>query len=138
MQPPSCRRRLAVKPNVVHFSPVDLPRLCLWISRSDSLVAAGGSQSDKCCCPSRTPQRRGNCMGGGTPENVAPLAALFHVLQHGVAGEVEVKSVHAANAIVGWYQSEARRLFAALDIPPIAPGDRRHQCLRRNHRYRPR
>ena len=95
MQPPTCRRRLSycqtsITSRQLTFLAVVYGSLALVLS--SSLVDL---RADKCCCPSRTPQRRGNCKGRGTPENVARLAALFHVLQHGVAGEIEVESVHA-------------------------------------------
>ena len=86
MQPPSCRRRLSY--GQTSFTSRQLTFLAvvhgsLALVLSSSLVDL---RADKCCCPSRTPQRRGNRKGRGTPENVARLAALFHVLERGVAG----------------------------------------------------
>jgi putative DNA primase/helicase len=51
-------------------------------------------------------------------ENVVRLAALFHVLEHGVAGTIDEQSIVAAERIVGWHLLEARRLLAELDVPP--------------------
>ena len=51
-------------------------------------------------------------------ENVARLAALFHVLEHGVSGEIEVDCIQAADAVVGWHLNEARRVLAELDTTP--------------------
>ena len=51
-------------------------------------------------------------------ENVARLAALFHVLEHGPAGPIGVGAVAAATAIITWHLGEARRLLGELDTPP--------------------
>lgn len=51
-------------------------------------------------------------------ENVARLAALFHVLQHGASGTIASEEISAAASIVGWHLNEARRLLADLDTPP--------------------
>ena len=51
-------------------------------------------------------------------ENAARLAALFHVLEHGVSGTIGAEEIQAAACIVGWHLNEARRLLADLDTPP--------------------
>ncbi len=50
-------------------------------------------------------------------ENAARMAALFHVLEHGVIGTVASQDIHAAARIVRWYLNEARRLLADMDTP---------------------
>lgn len=50
-------------------------------------------------------------------ENVARLAALFHVLEHGAAGTIGIDHLLGAEAIVRWHLHEARRLLAELDTP---------------------
>jgi putative DNA primase/helicase len=50
-------------------------------------------------------------------ENVARLAALFHVLEHGPAGTIGVDHLLGAEDIVRWYLHDARRLLAELDTP---------------------
>lgn len=50
-------------------------------------------------------------------ENVARLAALFHVWQHGPSGSVGADSVMSAARIVAWHLTEARRFFGALALP---------------------
>jgi putative DNA primase/helicase len=50
-------------------------------------------------------------------ENVARLAALFHVLAHGPGGVVNAETIHAAATIIGWHLHEARRLLSDLDTP---------------------
>ena len=51
-------------------------------------------------------------------ENVARLAALFHVLEHGLLGTIGADEIAAAGQIVGWHLTEAQRLLAELDTPP--------------------
>jgi len=50
-------------------------------------------------------------------ENVARLAALFHVLEHGPAGTISADHILGAEEIVRWHLHEARRLLAELDTP---------------------
>jgi putative DNA primase/helicase len=50
-------------------------------------------------------------------ENVARLAALFHVLAHGPGGMVDAGAVQAAATVIGWHLHEARRLLSDLDTP---------------------
>jgi putative DNA primase/helicase len=50
-------------------------------------------------------------------ENVARLAALFHVLAHGPCREIDAGSVDAAANVIGWHLHEARRLLSDLDTP---------------------
>ncbi|MCZ4315638.1 DUF3987 domain-containing protein [Comamonadaceae bacterium G21597-S1] len=51
-------------------------------------------------------------------ENVARMAALFHVLEHGPVGMIGVEHVLGAEQVVCWHLHEARRLLAELDTPP--------------------
>jgi putative DNA primase/helicase len=48
-------------------------------------------------------------------ENIARLAALFHVLAHGPAGVIDADSVDTAEAVITWHLREARRLLSELD-----------------------
>jgi putative DNA primase/helicase len=50
-------------------------------------------------------------------ENVARLAALFHVLAQGPSGMIDAEAVHAAATVIGWHLYEARRLLSDLDTP---------------------
>lgn len=52
-------------------------------------------------------------------ENIARLAALFHVLQGGPSGAVDVPSIEAATTVVTWHLGEARRLLGALEESPL-------------------
>lgn len=51
-------------------------------------------------------------------ENVARLAALFHVLEHGPIGTIGVDHILGAEEVVCWHLHEARRLLAELGTPP--------------------
>jgi putative DNA primase/helicase len=51
-------------------------------------------------------------------ENVARLAALFHVLEHGTTGAIGADAIAAATTVVTWHLSESRRLLGELDMPP--------------------
>ncbi|MCA3101872.1 MAG: DUF3987 domain-containing protein [Rhodocyclaceae bacterium] len=51
-------------------------------------------------------------------ENIARLAALLHVLDHGPAGAIDAGCIERAVRIVDWHLHEARRLLADLDAPP--------------------
>jgi len=51
-------------------------------------------------------------------ENIARLAALLHVLDHGPAGETDERCVESASRIIGWHLHEARGLLADLDAKP--------------------
>lgn len=51
-------------------------------------------------------------------ENIARLAALLHVLDHGPAGEIDERCVEDTSRIIDWHLHEARRLLADLDAPP--------------------
>ena len=49
-------------------------------------------------------------------ENVARLAALFHVLENGIRGEIGARDVQAALSLVDWHLSESTRLLASLGV----------------------
>ncbi len=54
-------------------------------------------------------------------ENIARLAAVFHVLAHGPSGTIDTNAVDAAAMLIGWHLHEARRLLSDLDTPtPLA------------------
>ncbi len=50
-------------------------------------------------------------------ENIARLAALFHVLTTGTSGQIDATALQAASQVVAWHLHEARRLLADLDTP---------------------
>jgi putative DNA primase/helicase len=51
-------------------------------------------------------------------ENIARLAALLHVLDHGADGAIDAGCIERAVRIVDWHLREASRLLADLDAPP--------------------
>ncbi len=50
-------------------------------------------------------------------ENIARLAALFHVLAHGPGGVMNEGAIVDAATVIGWHLHEARRLLSDLDTP---------------------
>jgi putative DNA primase/helicase len=54
-------------------------------------------------------------------ENVARLAALFHVLEHGASGTIASGEIRAAASIAGWHLNEARRLTPPAPSAPAFP-----------------
>jgi putative DNA primase/helicase len=50
-------------------------------------------------------------------ENVARLAALFHVIEHGPGGVIGADSLKNAAQIVAWHLTEAQRFFGELALP---------------------
>lgn len=52
-------------------------------------------------------------------ENVARVAALFHLATHGLAGRIGADHVAAAARIVTWHLFEARRFLVGLALPKI-------------------
>lgn len=51
-------------------------------------------------------------------DNVARLAALFHIYEHGTQGEISAALIRAASRIVTWHLYEARRFLAEVVLPP--------------------
>ena len=56
-------------------------------------------------------------VGSKAAENVARVAGLLHILDHGAKGEISSDHVIAAGRIVSWHLGEAQRLLGALDVP---------------------
>jgi putative DNA primase/helicase len=50
-------------------------------------------------------------------DNIARVAALFHVFEHGPAGHIGAATVRAAGEIVLWYLSESKRFFCDFAKP---------------------
>jgi putative DNA primase/helicase len=50
-------------------------------------------------------------------DNAARLAALFHLYEHGDAGEISAKHIQAAAQIVAWHLYEARRFLGEVAAP---------------------
>jgi putative DNA primase/helicase len=49
-------------------------------------------------------------------DNVARLAALFHIFELGLEGEIESGQVAAAAKIIDWHLNESRRFFGSLQL----------------------
>ena len=63
-------------------------------------------------------------------DNVARLAALFHVFENGPSGDISEDHVLRASAIVFWHLNEARRFLTDIALPQAAYNTiRLHQWL---------
>lgn len=51
-------------------------------------------------------------------DNAARIAALFHVYQHGVTGQIQASDMQAACKVALWHLNESRRLLGELDLSP--------------------
>ena len=68
--------------------------------------------------------------GSKAAENVARLAALFHVFEHGLTGQISARHVEDAGQIVAWHLTEARRCLGELGEPlPVRHADRLDRWL---------
>ena len=54
---------------------------------------------------------------GGELSDIRDVAALFHMLAHGLVGLIDTDEVSAAEAVISWHLHEARRLLSDLDTP---------------------
>ena len=93
-------------PTVLDLSP---PAHAAWVQAYDAIereLASGGSYA-----PIRD-------VAAKAAENIARLAALFHLLDHGAAGTIDRTCVDSAAQIVVWHLQEAHRLLGDLDAPP--------------------
>ena len=57
-------------------------------------------------------------MAAKAAENIARLAALFHLLDHDATATIGQACVDSAMRIVVWHLQEAHRLLGDLDAPP--------------------
>ena len=93
-------------PTELDLSP---PAHAAWVKAYDAIegeLASGGSYA---------PIRDVAAKAG---ENIARLAALFHLLDHGATGVIDQACVDGAVRIVVWHLHEAHRLLGDLDAPP--------------------
>ncbi len=93
-------------PTVLDLSP---PAHAAWVQVYDAIereLASGGSYA-----PIRD-------VAAKAAENIARLAALFHMVDHGAIGTIDRICVDSAAQIVRWHLQEAHRLLGDLDAPP--------------------
>jgi putative DNA primase/helicase len=55
-------------------------------------------------------------------DNIARLAAIFHVFQHGLTGNIDASDINRAGEIVVWHLNEARRFLGEFSMPPELAG----------------
>jgi putative DNA primase/helicase len=93
-------------PTVLEMSP---PAHAAWVQAYDAIereLASGGGYASI------------RDVAAKAAENIARLAALFHMLDHGLAGTIDRTCVESAAEIVRWHLQEAQRLLGDLDAPP--------------------
>lgn len=93
-------------PTMLHFSHA---AHAAWVETHDRIerkLAGGGNYAAIRDCAAKA------------AENIARLAALLHVLDHGPAGAIDKACIESASRIVNWHLHEACRLRADLDAPP--------------------
>jgi putative DNA primase/helicase len=84
------------------------PAHAAWVQAHDRIeraLASGGELSDI------------RDVAAKAAENIARLAALFHMLAHGPVGVIDADEVSHAEAVISWHLHEARRLLSDLDTP---------------------
>lgn len=52
-------------------------------------------------------------------ENMARIACLLHVFEHGLGGAIDVEATEAAAQLAAWYLGESRRFFCELATPDV-------------------
>jgi putative DNA primase/helicase len=55
-------------------------------------------------------------------DNVARLAAIFHIFMHGPVGCIDAQTIRRAAKIVLWHLNEARRFLGEFSMPPELAG----------------
>lgn len=93
-------------PTVLDLAP---PAHAAWEKAYDAIereLASGGSYA-----PIRD-------VAAKAAENIARLAALFHMLDHGATGTIDRACMDSAAQVVRWHLQEAERLLGDLDAPP--------------------
>jgi putative DNA primase/helicase len=80
-----------------------------WICAHDEIEAALAPNGD--CADIRD-------VASKAGDNIARLAAIFHVLEHGVSGDINTNAINAAAEVVVWHLHEARRFFGQLSTTP--------------------
>jgi putative DNA primase/helicase len=94
-----------LQPSELALSP---PAHAAWVQAHDRIeraLASGGELSDI------------RDVAAKAAENIARLAALFHVLAHGPVGVIDRDAIAGAAGIISWHLHEARRLLSDLDTP---------------------
>jgi putative DNA primase/helicase len=88
---------------------LDADAKAAWIQWHDSIETQLGTGGDL---------ERLRDIASKAADNVARIAAQFHLLDHGPVGQVAVESIERAGQIVAWHLTEAQRFFGELALPP--------------------
>ncbi len=72
-------------------------------------------------------------VGSKAADNVARLAALFHLFEHGPSGQVGQMPCASAAAVVGWHLYQARAFLGDVAAPPTLTNAQRLECWLIDH-----
>ena len=79
----------------------------LWIERYNAIESQLSSHGDFAAIPD---------VAAKAADNVARLAAVLHVFEHGAAGTISADTVHNAGEIVTWHLYSAKALLGPLSV----------------------
>ena len=91
-------------PTVLDFSPEAKAH---WIERYNAIERQLSSNGDFAAIPD---------VAAKAADNIARLAAVLHVFEHGAAGAISADTVHNAGEIVTWHLYSAKALLGPLSV----------------------
>ena len=103
--PPAMTAEGALRPEVLKFDPEAKE---LWVESYNAIEAAqrpGGELFDVRDVASKA------------ADNIARMAAIFHVFEHGPSGLIGVDAVRSAGQVVDWHLGASLRFYGALALP---------------------
>jgi hypothetical protein len=99
-------------PAVLDFSPEAKAH---WIERYNAIESQLSSHGDFAAIPD---------VAAKAADNVARLAAVLYVFEHGAAGAISADTVHNAGEIVTWHLYSAKALLGPLSVSKTRPTPR--------------
>lgn len=91
-------------PAVLDFSPEAKAH---WMERYNAIESQLSSDGDVAAIPD---------VAAKAADNIARLAAVLHVFEHGAAGAISADTVHNAGEIVTWHLYSAKALLGPLSV----------------------
>lgn len=104
---PSIDPERGLTPAVLDFSP---DAKAHWIERYNAIESQLSSDGDFAAIPD---------VAAKAADNIARLAAVLHVFEHGAAGTISADTVHDAGEIVTWHLYSAKALLAPLSVSKV-------------------
>jgi putative DNA primase/helicase len=94
-----------------HVLPLSSKAFKMWRGLHDDIEAELHRTGEFGCIPD---------IGAKIAENAARIAGVFHVIEHGPGGNIDVSTMEGAAAVSVWHLNEARRVIAANERPQAA------------------